>query len=109
MWPKIKAVEMEGAGATAAIEQASSLGISTGFMMVRGISDLPLAKGKERGGEERDAWKVYASDVAAAFTIGFIADGLPMPPHQQEIRSTNHLSVTHSGTEKIRSGENLDR
>jgi hypothetical protein len=24
----------------------------------------------------RDAWKAYASDAAAAFTIGWIADGL---------------------------------
>lgn len=79
-WPKIKAVEMEGAGAAAAIEQASCLGIPTGFMMIRGISDLPRAEGEGRGGKERDAWKVYASDVAAAFTIDWIANGLPLKP-----------------------------
>ena len=28
----------------------------------------------------RDAWKAYASDAAAAFTIGWIADGQPLPP-----------------------------
>ena len=80
MWPKINAVEMEGAGAAAAIEQANSLGISSRFMMIRGISDLPRAVGKSKGRKERDAWKAYASDVAAAFTVGWIADGLPMPP-----------------------------
>jgi hypothetical protein len=30
--------------------------------------------------KERDTWKAYASDAAAAFTIGWIADGLPLPP-----------------------------
>ena len=79
-WPKINAVEMEGAGAVAAIEQANSLGISTRFMMIRGISDLPRAKGKNKGRKERDAWKAYASDTAAAFVMGWIADGLPRSP-----------------------------
>lgn len=60
---KINAVEMEGAGAAAAIEQAGSQGISTRFMMIRGISDLPRAKGKNKGRKERDDWKPYASDV----------------------------------------------
>lgn len=40
-WPKIKAVEMEGAGASAAIEQAQAYGFPVGFMMIRGISDVP--------------------------------------------------------------------
>jgi nucleoside phosphorylase len=81
-WPKVKAVEMEGAGVGCAIEQAHSLGIPVGFLMVRGISDIPRQASKEeiRGTQERDSWKQYASDTAAAFTIGFIADGLPMPP-----------------------------
>jgi nucleoside phosphorylase len=71
---------MEGAGAAAAIEQAGSQGISTRFMMIRGISDLPRAKGKNKGRKERDDWKPYASDVAAAFVIGWIAVGLPLSP-----------------------------
>ena len=85
MWPKVKAVEMEGAGIGSAIEQAQNLKIPVGFMVIRAISDLPRPEenrdgDKTRGTEERDAWKVYASDVAAAFTIGWIADGLPLPP-----------------------------
>ncbi|TFH50357.1 MAG: hypothetical protein E4G89_03515, partial [Methanothrix sp.] len=79
-WPKVKAVEMEGAGVAGAIEQAQSLGISVGFMMIRGISDLPRDNGCDRGTKERDAWKAYASDTAAAFTVGWIAEGLPLPP-----------------------------
>lgn len=86
MWPKIIAVEMEGAGVASAIEQAQSLGISTGFMMIRGISDLPRAEGKDRGTKERDAWKIYASDVAAAFIIGWISVGLPVRPSARSIQ-----------------------
>lgn len=82
-WAKVKAVEMEGAGIGSAIEQAQSLKVPMGFMVIRAISDLPRPEGDgndARGTEERDDWKPYASDVAAAFTIGWIADGLPMPP-----------------------------
>jgi nucleoside phosphorylase/HEAT repeat protein len=81
-WPKIKAVEMEGAGVGSAIEQAQSLGIAVGFMVIRGISDLLLAEeGDQSGGTGvRDDWKAYASGTAAAFTTGWIADGLPLPP-----------------------------
>ncbi len=35
-WPKINAVEMEGAGAATAIDQAGSQGIPTRFIMIRG-------------------------------------------------------------------------
>ncbi|MCP4700626.1 MAG: hypothetical protein GY862_27795 [Gammaproteobacteria bacterium] len=81
-WPKVNAVEMEGAGAGNAIENARALGNSTGFMMIRGISDLPRSPGAEdnRGTQERDTWKDYAADTAAAFTVSFIAGGLPLPP-----------------------------
>ncbi|WP_348304915.1 hypothetical protein [Methanothrix sp.] len=77
---KYEQVEMEGAGAAAAIEQAGCQGITTRFMMIRGISDLPRAKGKNKGRKERDAWKAYASNAAAAFVMGWIAEGLTMPP-----------------------------
>jgi nucleoside phosphorylase len=73
MWPKIKAVEMEGAGIGSVIEHAQSLKILVGFVVIRAISDLPRPKGEgdnSRGTKERDAWKAYASDAAAAFTIG---------------------------------------
>ena len=76
---KYEQVEMEGAGAAAAIDQAGSQGIPTRFMMIRGISDLPRAKGKNRVRKEPDAWKAYASDAAAAFVMGWIAEGLTMP------------------------------
>lgn len=81
--PKVKAVEMEGAGIGSAIEHAQSQLSSVGFMVIRAISDLPRPQEEgdvARGTEERDDWKPYASDVAAAFIIGWISDGLPMPP-----------------------------
>ena len=85
-WPKIKAVEMEGAGIGSAIEQAQSLKVPVGFMVIRAISDLPRPEDennktdKTRGTKERDAWKAYASDVAAGFIVGWISDGLPVRP-----------------------------
>lgn len=84
-WPKIVAVEMEGAGAGNAIEQIQALGKTVHYMMIRGISDLPRPSASEPTGEiygtaERDAWKVYAADTAAAFVVSFIAGGLPLPP-----------------------------
>ena len=87
MWPKIKAVEMEGAGVASAIEQAQCLGIPAGFMMIRGISDLPRAEGEAKGTKERDAWKIYASDAAAAFIVGWISDGLPMRPYVRSLEA----------------------
>jgi nucleoside phosphorylase len=99
-WPKLQAVEMEGAGAAAAIEYTRALGLSVGFLMIRGISDMPRPKQEaEHGGDtkapakgtqERDAWKIYASNVAAAFTIAYVANGLPTPPgSDRDDESTN--------------------
>ena len=81
-WPKLQAVEMEGVGAATAIEQAQSSGATVGFLMIRGVSDIPRSKtGVEaRGTEERDSWKVYAANTAAAFTVSFIANRLPVSP-----------------------------
>lgn len=82
-WPKCIAVDMEGAGAGNAIEQAQALGKSVSYMMIRGISDVPRPAQEStetRGTAERDAWKAYASETAAAFTASLIASGLPLPP-----------------------------
>ena len=82
-WPKLQAVEMEGAGAAVAIEQAQSKGLAVGFLMIRGVSDMPAPPDVEkarRGTQERDFWKPYAAETAAAFASAFIAHGLPLPP-----------------------------
>jgi nucleoside phosphorylase/tetratricopeptide (TPR) repeat protein len=84
--PKAKAVEMEGAGVCHAIEQCRAQGKAIGFLMVRGISDVPRAEGKKtemRGTQERDNWKPFAADVAAAFAISYVSNGLPDLPIQR--------------------------
>ena len=101
-WPKVKAVEMEGAGVGNAINHAHAQGERVGFMMIRGISDLPRSNAGdgERGTKERDKWKLYAADVAAAFTVGMIANELPEPPlyHNNKV---NRISDADEGsTEK---------
>ncbi|HOO53882.1 MAG TPA: HEAT repeat domain-containing protein [Methanothrix sp.] len=85
-WPDIIAVEMEGIGvghATEHVKRWRERGSNiTGFLMVRGISDLPrtASSEEERGTKERDNWKPWAADTAAAFAIGMIAEGLPLRP-----------------------------
>jgi nucleoside phosphorylase len=82
-WPKLIAVEMEGAGAAAAIQLAREKGMQAGFCMVRGISDLPRwEKPSKRGAKtkERDTWKRYASAVAATFVTELIRQRWPVPP-----------------------------
>ena len=75
--PELQAVEMEAAGAAFAIEQARDEGKSVGFIMVRGISDTPRAAASVpaagAGTGERDAWKLYASAIAASFVTRWIA------------------------------------
>jgi nucleoside phosphorylase len=88
-WPKIRAVEMEGAGVGDAIAHAQACGHTVGFMMIRGVSDLPRPRqpesvqDKTHGTQERDAWKNYAAHTAAAFTVSVIAGALPLPPANQ--------------------------
>ncbi len=83
---RLTAVEMEGAGVAEAIEKNQAGGGATGFMMIRGISDLPrspAALGEPagaRGTQERDDWKPYAAATAAAFLAGWIKSGLPVSP-----------------------------
>jgi nucleoside phosphorylase/transcription elongation GreA/GreB family factor/predicted negative regulator of RcsB-dependent stress response len=94
-WSRLLAVEMEGAGAASAIEAAHAARKSVGFMMVRGISDMPKsgsdpqvsAESDEGNKAERDLWKRYAAAVAANFTIHWIAHGWPIQPRRTR-RST---------------------
>jgi len=82
-YPKTIAVEMEGAGAAQAIQNLRDAGIRVGFLMVRGISDMPREENVtdgENGQKERDRWKPYAAASAAAFLVAYIASGLPLSP-----------------------------
>lgn len=84
-WPKLQAVEMEGMGAAAAIDELHAVGKEAiGFLMIRGISDMPRPPA-ERTGEaaqtaERDAHKKRACEVAAGFVVSWIAAEWPVEP-----------------------------
>jgi len=85
--PDIIAVEMEGAGVAAAVIDATDEGHDVRFMMVRAVSDVIRAEpegGAVDGGSfvdpERERWREYASDVAAAFAEDLIRDHWPVPP-----------------------------
>lgn len=90
-FPRLQAVEMEGAGAAAAIDEAQEEGRSVGFLMIRGISDMPpeanakrkqpsTARASAGGTEIRARWKKYAAEVAASFAVCLVAHGWPVPP-----------------------------
>lgn len=89
-FPKIIAVEMEGAGAASAIHQLrEKQAAPCGFLMIRGISDMPrrdsapsqdgplIGDAQQR---QRDRWKRYAADVAACFAISMIRHTWPLTP-----------------------------
>jgi nucleoside phosphorylase len=47
--PELQAVEMEAAGACEAIEQAHDEGVTVGFLMVRGVTDMPQQTPTDEG------------------------------------------------------------
>jgi nucleoside phosphorylase len=89
--PKLRAVEMEGAGAAAAIQDAREMQRAVSFGVIRGISDLPRAGGLQVGQQAgqseqtqmRDAWKVAASTTAAIAAIQLIRLSWPRPPRAE--------------------------
>jgi nucleoside phosphorylase len=85
--PEFIAVEMEGAGAAEAVIDATDEGHDVGFMMVRAVSDViraepegEVVEGESYVDPERESWRDYASDVAAAFAQALIRDHWPAPP-----------------------------
>ncbi|MEW5849138.1 MAG: hypothetical protein AB2A00_09995 [Myxococcota bacterium] len=107
-WPKLRAVEMEGAGAAAAIESVTSSGTAIGFIMVRGVSDVPRHvpwnvrvrnwfAGVSAAPQtvQRDEWKQHACATAAAFAVALIGDGWPVPPRSPSLpRQTAPIATT---------------
>jgi nucleoside phosphorylase len=89
-FPRLMAVEMEGAGAAAAIQDVREAGKTVGFAMIRGISDMPRTEESKSGRpisdqtKERDAWKQFASDAAASFAVHLIRSGWPVPPRSEK-------------------------
>ena len=80
-WPKLMAVEMEGAGAALEILRATGKGTIVGFGMIRGISDMPRDSGEsaDTQTEERDQWKKYASHAAACLSVRLVQSRWPVP------------------------------
>lgn len=85
--PGTIAFEMEGVGAAAAVVDATDEGYDVGFMMVRAVSDViraspegEVVEGTPYVDPERERWRDYASDVAAAFAEALIRDHWPVPP-----------------------------
>jgi len=84
----LEAVEMEGTGAAAAIQDAREMQHAVSFGMIRGISDLPreggslpARAGRQSGQTEiRDSWKVPASAAAATAAIQLIRLSWPRQP-----------------------------
>lgn len=68
-WPKLLGVEMEAGGVALATFQAPS---KPGFFMIRGVSDLADSA---KGSLAVEKWRKYASDVAAAYCLGFLSSG----------------------------------
>lgn len=107
-FPKLLAVEMEGAGAAAAIQEARDEGRTVGFLMIRGISDMPpdkktglkkpaAAKKKDSPAvSDRDQWKAYAARAAASFAVYFISQAWPLPPGGTHQTSANSFGEAHS-------------
>jgi nucleoside phosphorylase/tetratricopeptide (TPR) repeat protein len=92
--PELQAIEMEAAGACVAIEHARDEGKQVGFLMIRGISDMPAdatvaappavtvgdatpnkpaALPPASGTIPRDTWKLYASAISAEFVAKWLA------------------------------------
>jgi nucleoside phosphorylase len=88
-FPRLMAIEMEGAGAAAAIQDVREAGKTVGFAMIRGISDMPRTAESSSDiplaeqTKERDTWKQFASEAAAAFAVHLIRSGWPVPPRQE--------------------------
>jgi nucleoside phosphorylase/tetratricopeptide (TPR) repeat protein len=80
--PELRAIEMEAAGACQAVETANAEGKQVGFLMVRGISDMPGAgsHAAAAGTTVRDNWKPYVCALAAHFIVSWVAASWPALP-----------------------------
>jgi nucleoside phosphorylase len=76
VWPKIAGIEMEGGGVARALQ---TLAIPSGFLMIRGISDIADAASNAK---QKKRWRRYAADVAATFAVAFLRSG-PLAPQDQ--------------------------
>lgn len=71
-WPKLLGIEMEAGGVASAAFQAAS---KPGVLMIRGVSE---AADTDKDGAQATAWRQYACEVAAAYTLALLSSG-PVP------------------------------
>jgi nucleoside phosphorylase/energy-coupling factor transporter ATP-binding protein EcfA2 len=71
---KVLAFEMEAAGVATAIRHLQAKGKGIGYLIIRGISDIPRERDHavSSATEERDNWTEFATDCAASFAMNFI-------------------------------------
>jgi nucleoside phosphorylase len=72
VWAKLIGVEMEAGGVANAAAQSAR---RPGFFMIRGVSDLADA---DKDSAEVKAWRPYACEIAAAWTLDWLQGG-PVP------------------------------
>lgn len=79
--PELYGVEMEAAGAAAALRNLRSENDrAIGFLMIRGVSDVPRPPGGDsgpRGTTQRDRWKPFAARAAMAALEHLLAERRP--------------------------------
>lgn len=108
-WPKLIGVEREAGGVASAACQSAR---NPGFFMIRGVSDLADV---DKTSEIVADWRLYACDVAAAYTVAFLQGG-PIPPEkiniprtkkQQSNESTPSFKLSHPGFPRFDIGMRL--
>lgn len=72
-WPTISGVEMEAGGVA---ESCFTADPKPAFLMIRAISDLA---DEHKDDKNVRAWRAYAADLAAAFTMALVG-AAPLPP-----------------------------
>lgn len=95
--PDTASVEMEAAGAFAAVELLAQRPNGPALLMLRGISDIPNPRAGTFGDKrDRERWKRYAADSVGAFTKAFLRDGLAVLDNASPTRQSDALIVTYS-------------
>lgn len=69
-WPNLLGLDMEDTAAASASHQVEA---KTGFLIIRGVSDLADQSVKS---ENIGVWRSYACDVAASYTMALLKKGL---------------------------------
>jgi nucleoside phosphorylase len=88
-WPKLIGVEMEAGGAARAAHGSAR---KPGFFMVRSVSDLADAAQEDPATR---AWRSYACDVAASYTVGLLRSG-PAPLKRRSTAEESGRRLTRS-------------